>query len=209
MEEMKEIARGAEAVLYEKDGKIIKDRLAKSYRHPDLDSELRRQRTRREAKLLKDLKVPHPALIESDNSKKIVMEKIEGAKVREILDKDPTLAQQIGEIVADLHNSDWVHGDLTTSNIILRKEGLGNQRKGGKGEDEIVLIDFGLSFQTHKVEDKAVDIHLFKQALESKHFKVYDEALAAFLQGYRKAKDYKEVLKRIEEVEARGRYRKG
>ncbi|MBN1792997.1 Kae1-associated serine/threonine protein kinase [Candidatus Woesearchaeota archaeon] len=196
---MIEIARGAEAVIYEDAAKgvVVKDRVRKGYRHPELDAELRSQRTKREANLLKKLKIPRPNLVESDGKERIVMERIKGEKVREALDKDPKLARKIGSIVAQMHDSHVIHGDLTTSNILIGKDG------------NLVFIDFGLSFQSHKVEDKAVDIHLFKQALESKHFKVYDEALKEFLAGYRKAEGYGEIMKRLEEVEARGRYRKG
>ena len=75
---MKEIARGAEAVLYEYRDKIIKHRLKKAYRIKELDDELRKQRTRREAKLLKKLTIPHPALIDSDDKEEIIMQKIKG-----------------------------------------------------------------------------------------------------------------------------------
>ena len=194
---MNEIARGAEAVLFEDGNAVVKERFRKGYRHPELDAELRKQRTRRESNLLKKLSIPHPKLISTDDNEKIVMERVSGEKLRDALDSRPALARRVGEIVAELHNHNVIHGDLTTSNMILSPAG------------EVVLIDFGLSFQSHKVEDKAVDIHLFKQALDSKHFKVYDESLKEFLKGYGKAHQFSEIMKRLEEVELRGRYRKG
>ena len=193
---MREIARGAEAVLYEEKDNIIKHRLKKTYRIEELDDELRKQRTRRESNLLIKIPIPHPKLIDSDNKEKIVMEKIKGRKLRDILDKKPELAKKTGELVAELHNHNIIHGDLTTSNMIL------NPKKG------VMFIDFGLSFYSHKVEDKAVDIHLLKQALNSKHHKVYDKALKEFLRGYKKVNKYKEILNRLKKVEMRGRYRK-
>ncbi|KYK26478.1 hypothetical protein AYK26_04985 [Euryarchaeota archaeon SM23-78] len=193
---MREIARGAEAVLYEHKDTIIKHRLKKTYRLKELDDELRKQRTRKEARLLEKIPILHPALIHSDNKEKIVMQKIKGEKLREVLDKKPELAKKIGELVTEIHNHEIIHGDLTTSNMILNKEG------------KIVFIDFGLSFHSHKIEDKAVDIHLFKQALNSKHHQVYDKALKAFLEGYKKVNKYQEILKRLGKVEMRGRYRK-
>lgn len=196
---MKEIARGAEAVLFEDKDRIIKHRLKKSYRIKELDDELRKQRTRKEARLLQKIPVPHPELIESDDKEKIVMKRIKGKKLREVLDKKPLLARRVGELVADLHNHNIIHGDLTTSNMIISDTGK---------KQELVFIDFGLSFHSHKIEDKAVDIHLFKQALNSKHHQVYDKALKAFLQGYKKVNKYKEILKRLEKVEIRGRYKK-
>jgi tRNA A-37 threonylcarbamoyl transferase component Bud32 len=230
---MKEIARGAESVIYEDKNTIIKDRLKKSYRIKELDDELRKQRTRREANLLEKVTIPHPRLIRSDDKQKIVMEKIPGEKLREVLDKKPELAKRVGELVAELHNHNIIHGDLTTSNMILRskKSALFGTPSGatpakspshqalkgvdaGDGDahfssstDDIVFIDFGLSFHSDKVEDKAVDIHLFKQALDSKHFKVYDKALKAFLAGYKKVDKHDAIMQRLKQVELRGRYK--
>ncbi|MBN2052888.1 Kae1-associated serine/threonine protein kinase [Candidatus Woesearchaeota archaeon] len=248
---MKEIARGAESVIYDDKETIIKDRLKKNYRIAELDDELRRQRTKKEASLLQKVKIPHPKLIHSDDKQKIVMEKIKGEKLREVLDQKPELARRVGEIVAELHNQNIIHGDLTTSNMILREkspvpargaqpqaqqklcfcvpkrdflsqqpscksfanahdvalaEGCGNFSNENENND-IVFIDFGLSFHSEKVEDKAVDIHLFKQALNSKHFKVYDEALKAFMFGYKKVNKHEQIMQRLKEVELRGRYK--
>ena len=193
---MKEIARGAEAVLYEDKGRIIKHRLRKTYRIKELDDELRKQRTRKEANLLRKIAIPHPRLIETDDKERIVMEKINGVKLRDVLDEQPILAKKVGELVANMHNNNIIHGDLTTSNMLL------------VNKKEVVFIDFGLSFQSNKIEDKAVDIHLFRQALESKHHVVQGFAMAAFKQGYKKARQHKEILKRLEQVEKRGRYKK-
>lgn len=74
--------------------------------------------------------------------------------------------------------------------------------KNGK----LYFIDFGLSFFSNKIEDKAVDIHLFKQALESKHYKVYKTAYEFFLKAYNPL-DKKKILERLEKVELRGRYK--
>ncbi|MBW2991441.1 Kae1-associated serine/threonine protein kinase [Candidatus Woesearchaeota archaeon] len=193
---MIELAYGAEAIIYQDKDRIIKHRLKKTYRIKELDDELRKQRTRKEAKLLQKIPVPHPELIESDDKEKIVMQKIKGERLREVLDKKPILAKKVGELVAELHNHNIIHGDLTTSNIILDNKA------------SVVFIDFGLSFHSHKIEDKAVDIHLFKQALNSKHHRIYHKALGEFLRGYKKVNKYKEILKRLEKVELRGRYRK-
>ena len=190
---MKEIARGAEAVLYEDKDTIIKHRLKKEYRIKEIDEALRKFRTKREAKLLEKVPIPAPKLISTDDKETIVMQKINGEKVMDLLDQKPELAKEIGEKLAKLHDADIIHGDLTTSNMILDKE--------------IVFIDFGLSFHSRKVEDKAVDIHLFRQALESKHFTVKEKAYKAFLEGYKKVEHYKEIMKRLEEVELRGRYK--
>ncbi len=180
---------------------VVKERLPKEYRHPQLDAELRRSRTRREAKLLAKAPVPTPRILESDREATIIMEYVEGVQVKQLLDDEPALARRIGELVAQLHDAGIIHGDLTTSNMILREESgsvMGAER-------ELVLIDFGLSFTSESVEDKAVDLHLFKQALESKHHTVFEEAYEAFLKGYRSSNRAAAVLERLAVVERRGR----
>ena len=195
---MEEIARGAEAVLY-KDKDIVKKRKKKSYRVKEIDDVLRKQRTRREAKILEKLEAidfPAPRLIKKDDKKMIVeMDFIKGDLVKNILEKKDykKLGEEIGEKIAIMHNNAMIHGDLTTSNMIFDKE--------------IVFIDFGLSFFSHKIEDMAVDLHLLKEALESKHYRIWETAFRAVLKGYKESKNCKEVLKRLEIVETRGRHK--
>ena len=193
---MKEIAQGAEAKIYLDEDKIIKERIPKKYRIKELDESIRKFRTRREAKILKKLSddVKHPGLIKMDDKKMFIeMEHIKGEKLRDIFDKNIRLAEEIGKKVAIMHNQDIIHGDLTTSNMIYD----GN---------EIFFIDFGLGFFSIKYEDKAVDLHLLKQALESKHHKIFNEAVKLVFKGYKqKSKDYEEVMERLKKVESRGR----
>lgn len=196
---MKQIAQGAEAKLYLTDSKIIKDRIRKDYRIEEIDNRLRKRRTKREAKILEKLDsigFPAPKLISSDSKEKIVMEYIKGPKVRDILEEKDylKLSEEIGKKIAIMHNNDLIHGDLTTSNMIL--------------SDEIYFIDFGLSYFSHKIEDKAVDLHLLKQALESKHYKVWEKCFLAAVKSYKKeCKDCSMVMTRLEIVEKRGRYK--
>ena len=193
------IAQGAEAKLFLEDNKILKERFVKTYRIKAIDDKLRGFRTRREAKILQKLEAisfPSPKLIKSDDKEQILMEKINGKLIKEVLDHSnkAKLCAEIGKKVAILHNSTIIHGDLTTSNMILNKE--------------IYFIDFGLSFFSEKVEDKAVDLHLLKEALESKHYKIWESAFKIVLDSYKKeAKKSQEILKRLEAVEKRGRYR--
>jgi Kae1-associated kinase Bud32 len=122
---------------------------------------------------------------------------VEGNKLSESLDdlrNWKEVCQTIGRNIAKLHDADIIHGDLTTSNMILR-------------EGEVIFIDFGLGFQNGRIEDKAVDLYLIKEALEAKHFKRFEEYFAAVLEGYKLSKSWKEVLKRLEKVEKRGRYK--
>ena len=194
---MERIGDGAEAIIYKDGEKVLKDRISKSYRLPDMDFKLRRYRTRREAKLLEKLEQYGftPKVISSDDKEmKIEMEFIDGPRLRDVLDKDNFLkySAEIGEKLAILHNNDVIHSDLTTSNMVLK--------------DQIYFIDFGLSFESKKIEDKAVDLHLLKRALESKHHEFFEEAFEEVVKVYTaKQKQAKEILKRLETVEARGR----
>jgi TP53 regulating kinase-like protein len=75
-----------------------------------------------------------------------------------------------------------------------------------KGEGKLFFIDFGLSFTSARIEDKAVDLHLIKQALEAKHFSIHKEAEKIILENYN-SKDKAKVLEQLKKVEARGRYK--
>ena len=104
------------------------------------------------------------------------------------------ICEEIGKKIAVLHNNSIIHHDLTTSNMVIGKE--------------LFLIDFGLSFFSEKAEDKAVDLHLLKEGLESKHYKIWKECFDIALEAYKKeARNSNETLKRLEIVEKRGRYR--
>lgn len=195
------IGQGAEAIISKKgkgaDTKVIKDRVVKAYRHPALDKALRKSRSRREKKILEKAAklLPVPKVL-SGNDEQVIMEFVEGPMIKNLLDKKVSLAEEIGRLLGTLHENHIMHGDLTTSNMIYR-------------EEKIVLIDFGLSFISHKPEDKAVDIHLFKQALESKHHTIHEQAYKLFLKGYHTTYNDKEavsaVLERLKKVESRGR----
>jgi TP53 regulating kinase-like protein len=192
---MKLIAQGAEAKLYKDNNKIIKKRISKNYRIKELDDSLRKTRTKREAKILEKIpkEIPSPDLLKMDDKNMgIEMSFIKGKKVRDVLDLNIKICKEIGQKIALMHNAGIIHGDLTTSNMIYNKE--------------VYLIDFGLSYFSEKIEDKAVDIHLLRQALESKHYKVYEKAFNLVLEGYKsKVKKYSEIMTRLEKVESRGR----
>lgn len=187
------IAQGAEAILIRDGSEVSKERISKSYRIETLDSSLRKGRTRRELKILQKLSnagisVPKAEKI---NDFTLKMEFLEGPVLKEVLDQDISLAKRIGKVVGKMHDLMIAHQDLTTSNMILH-------------EGEIYLIDFGLAFHTRRYEDFAVDVHLFKQALESKHHRIFEKAMEEFWKGY-KPKDLAKIKERFEVVESRGR----
>ena len=198
------IQQGAEAkiLLDEEKNLIIKDRISKSYRHPELDKKIIKSRTKSETKLLQKASkiINCPIPLESKEFDKIFMPYINGKKLSEHLDdftleKQKEICREIGESVAKLHKNDIIHGDLTTSNMILQKE-------------KIYFIDFGLGYISKKIEDKAVDLYLLKQALEAKHFKNYHELIKEVFEYYKKNyPEAEKIFERIIAVEKRGRYR--
>ncbi len=213
---MKTIQQGAEAkiLLDEKDKLIIKDRISKSYRHAELDKTIRKRRTKAETKLLIKASeiISSPKPLTSEEFNKIKMPFIDGKKLSEHLDnfqlkKQEEICRQIGESIAKLHRKDIIHGDLTTSNMILADKKSGLLEGGGGDGGSIYFIDFGLGFISHKIEDKAVDLHLLRQALEAKHFQHWQVLFKKVLQGYAHYKEHKKILEQLKKVEKRGRYK--
>jgi len=199
----KKIAQGAEAVLIHKGKYLVKKRVSKGYRHPELDKKIRIRRTRREAKILEKVSkmINSPNVLEVNEIKaEIKMDFVKGHVLNDYLETLPfkkslKICFDIGSEVGLLHNMDLVHGDLTTSNMIL---------KNGK----VTLIDFGLGFHSKRIEDKAVDLRLLHQALKSKHFKHCEEYFKQIIKGYKvTSNDDEKVLKQLKVVEARGRYK--
>jgi len=194
---METIALGAEAVLYKEKDRLIKKRISKGYRIKEIDEKIRKTRTRSEAKILNKLSFAPKVLSSDDKQMTIEMEFIKGDLLRDVLDsfnfkKRKEVCEKIGKQIAEMHNQNIIHGDLTTSNMILKDE-------------KIYFIDFGLGFSSLRVEDKATDLRLLKQALESKHYKCFEESYKSILKSYKN----KEVLDwLINKVEKRGRYKR-
>lgn len=200
---MIKLSQGAEAVLYHDGDIVIKERLQKNYRIPEMDLSLRKFRTRREAKVLEKLKeinFPSPRLREiSEKKMSLAMDFIAGKKVKEAIGKNYSfIAQDIGRKIAQLHQQGIIHGDLTTSNMILEKS-----------TKEVYFIDFGLSFFSEKNEDKAVDLFLLDKALESVHYHhypgIFEEVLKSYSENYPGSEA---VIERLQEVKKRGRNKK-
>jgi len=204
------LKKGAEASLYleEWQGRkvIMKQRLPKAYRLPELDETIRIQRTVHEPQMIhkaKEVGVPTPTiyLVDIANAN-IIMEFIEGKQVKQILNdlsqaERTRLCRHIGTLIGRLHSQGIIHGDLTTSNMILTSHG------------KVFLVDFGLSERSNELEARGVDLHLMKRALQSTHYRYANECFEAIIAGYSEVvgKDTaEEVLKKIREIERRGRY---
>jgi len=195
----KDVFRGAEAVL-KRDGKnIVKERLKKEYKIQELDEVIRRQRTNREGRILDrvnrvGVRVPRVSGVDAKTFK-ITMEFIEGDTLDHTFEKESgieKLSKDIGENIAKLHTADVVHGDLTTSNMML--------------DDELVIIDFGLAEVSKKVEDKATDLLVLKKALNANHPSIFNTVWVNLIGAYESYSGASAVLERLKKAEKRGRY---
>ncbi len=204
------IKKGAEASLFLEEWQgqkvVMKRRLPKKYRLPEIDRRIRSYRTIHESQLLHHAKqagVPTPTifLIDLANSN-IIMEFVEGKQLKQILEQLPPderrdLNRHIGRLIGQLHHDGIIHGDLTTSNMILTPSG------------KVVFVDFGLGEKTVELELKGVDLHLMKRAYQSTHFRFAKDCFRAVLEGYALvvgSDEAKRVLDKIREIEQRGRY---
>jgi len=197
---------GAEAKLNSADWMdrkvVVKQRLVKGYRHPTLDRSLQSFRIKNEARLMFDARragIPVPVIYSIDLvENRIVMQEIDGMRVKDALESLPEdearrLCVRIGEIAGRLHASDIVHGDLTTSNMLLE-------------DDQVVVIDFSLGSKSSELEDKGVDMHLLEEAFRSAHYRrsaLYDAVKHAYTEEYSNGQA---VLHKVMEIEKRGRY---
>ena len=198
---MKKLFQGAESIVYQDNNEVIKERFSKKYRLSHLDESLRKFRTRREAKVLSkldELNFPAPRMKSfSDKRMSIVMDFVPGEKLRDVLlrgDDYQDLAKEIGLKVSQLHHDNIIHGDLTTSNMIIHAE-----------TKKLHFIDFGLSSFSDKVEDKAVDLFLLDRALESTHYQQYPDIFERVLEGYKDWPEAIAVIERLQAVRKRGR----
>ena len=202
---MKLVKKGAEADIYVTiwNGldSILKIRKKKDYRVHSLDMRIRTLRTIREAKMISEAKsfgITTPLVYFVDEKKcEIYLQLIKGKLVRDLsLNKIIKICTEIGKIVGILHKNGIMHGDLTTSNLILSNQGL-------------VILDFGLSQKTDKVDDYAIDLRLFKEVLNSAHAQIVEDAWLSFVLGYRKILGNmltEKVLSHVSVIEKRGRY---
>jgi N6-L-threonylcarbamoyladenine synthase/protein kinase Bud32 len=188
--------RGAEAIVTFHNGSAKKQRVSKRYRVPALDKRLIAERTRAEARLIHTARkggVPTPVMSDITGDT-IVMEQIEGTLLTHALHESGV--QEAGRMIGRLHKAGIMHGDLTTSNMILRKS-----------DGRCVLIDFGLAQATTEIEQRGVDIHVLFQTLESTAPDHADVLKSAFVAGYTETfEGAADVIHREHEIELRGRY---
>jgi TP53 regulating kinase and related kinases len=204
------LKKGAEASLFfaQWHGRkaIIKVRVPKRYRPKALDDQIRSYRTIHEPQLIHEAKVAGVAtpliyMVNVEDST-IIMEYVEGQQIKQVLNaagknERHVLCLRIGESVALLHKYGLIHGDLTTSNMILGEDG------------RIFFVDFGLGEKNIELEAQGVDLHLLKRALQSTHFDHWEECFQSVLSGYSSVVGLEvteKVYEKIREIERRGRY---
>ncbi len=197
--------RGAEAELTISEWRgrkaVVKRRVPKGYRLSELDERIRRLRLRTEVRLMaaaRDAGVAVPVIYDADVAgNSITMQFVEGPQAKEAIDaaspeERQRLCYELGRCAGKLHGADIVHGDFTTSNVIVA--------------GELHMIDFSMGEQTAEEEKKAVDLHLLKEAFQSAH-SAHLDCFDAVLDGYRaEYPGARRIEKVVTEVEKRGRY---
>ncbi|XP_065162456.1 EKC/KEOPS complex subunit TP53RK-like [Atheta coriaria] len=214
------LKQGAEARIYLSAYKdtpcILKERFPKKFRHPELDKQLTRSRIRAEVKALKTcatLGLKTPQVFASDLDKRTIhMEFFPfaiTAKDYIINGNDEQItwiSQEIGKYLAKMHSNKLVHGDLTTSNVLVYNEASEDDFSNTE-ELKIIFIDFGLSQHEASAEDKGVDLYVLERALLSTH-SVADQIFPTILEAYKNEyKNCADAVRKFEEVRARGRKR--
>ena len=195
--------KGAEADIIEatwdNEEAIIKHRIAKGYRTKEIDTKLRLERTKQEAKLLHECKRNHikTPYIYSVNLKNydIIMQNVKAQQLQDVIENTSMddlllLHEKLGENIKKMHQAEIIHGDLTTANILI------------DSSQNIILIDFGLGKYSNLNEDKGTDLLVFKKSLTTIIPNDSEKLFNKVLEGY----DDKKILEKIEEIEKRGRY---
>ncbi|XP_076246502.1 TP53 regulating kinase isoform X2 [Calliopsis andreniformis] len=230
MENCELIAQGAEARVYKSIylGKptLIKERFEKKYRHVDLDTRLTKDRIKAECRAMVRAKaagVVTPAIYLVHLERRcIYMEYIENAIVlKDFIDQNISsgsnverlinfIAQGLGTLIARLHSKNIIHGDLTTSNVLLRN--VDEKLDTNKCDDvsNFIMIDFGLARLESSVEDKAVDLYVLERSLLSAHSELpqlFSGIFNTYQKCYTNKNQCKEIVSKYKEVQARGRKR--
>lgn len=221
------LKQGAEAILYvgEYENKecLIKERFQKKYRHPTLDESLTKRRMRSEVNSIKrcvkagilvpelykvdfdERKLSMEYLEKSITVKSYIIDKIEIENSLEHKDKlIVQLSNSIGTVIGKLHLNNIIHGDLTTSNMLINPK----VNDDDFTEYDLIMIDFGLAWTHTQLKNKAVDLYVFERALSSTHASI-PHLFSLVYESYLKidTENSSDFVKCYEEVRARGRKR--
>uniref|UniRef100_UPI0037E97CB7 EKC/KEOPS complex subunit TP53RK n=1 Tax=Semicossyphus pulcher TaxID=241346 RepID=UPI0037E97CB7 len=213
------LKQGAEARVYRAEflGRptIVKERFPKRYRHPVLDEKLTHRRTVQEVRSIMRCRragisapvvyfvdyTTHCIFLEEIRGSLTVRDHIASAQQSSCTEPElEQLAERVGRILGKMHDEDVIHGDLTTSNMLLRRD-------PEDGESDLVLIDFGLSYISALPEDKGVDLYVLEKAFLSTHpntESLFEKLLKSYASSSKKSAA---VIKKLDEVRLRGRKR--
>lgn len=209
---------------------VIKYRFSKKYRHPLLDKKLTKERTKRERRIIDKIRSNSkllgnyiPKVVWSNDSTLLMTEIIDCEPLYDFIEREPTktidLAPLIAQCLAELHNLGIIHGDLTTSNLLLvpKIKSEENPEKKAKSESIqdshiVIPIDFGLSTGSVHPEERAVDLYVLERALLSTHFSdstFFNAILESYIEKIDETKcehlGKEKILERFKDVRARGR----
>jgi len=208
--ELYPLHRGAEADLFLSElppwRAVVKRRVRKAYRHEELDAKIRKERTVKEASAIRDAKIAGaraPSILGLDLERfSIIMTFVEGLVARDAIDmmsdsQRLSLLEELGRQVGFLHSAGIVHGDLTTSNIIVPSDG------------NPFIIDFGMAARSSEPEDRGTDLHLLQRSLIATHALDAASSFKRVAKGYRESageKTAESSLRKAAEIARRGRY---
>jgi len=192
---------------------VLKHRFEKTYRHEVLDKKLTRTRLVAEARATvrarkEGVRVPALLFCEAATGT-LVFERICGQALKHVVDAEGAsprvlgLLRELGKIVARLHDADLIHGDLTTSNVLVETAPGGGEETG----ERLVMIDFGLSTNSKLAEDKGVDLYVMERAFTSAHAR-HGELFEHVLESYKRSTTrWSSTFNKFAEVRMRGRKR--
>ena len=204
------IHQGAEATVFSGywmgEKAIFKKRNHRSYRHPDLDRRLTRQRISVEVRVLRKLHsttVSSPSLFDVDIDEGwIILSEVEGVTLYESLLNGESNIEHIkkfGGLIRQLHELGISHGDLTTHNVMINDDG------------ELTLIDFGLSKISPEIEHLGLDLQVLHECLNASHYEE-NGAIESMIDGYLSnssddtATSGPDVIERFNSIRGRVRY---
>ncbi len=202
--------RGAEADLFLSQlppwKVVVKKRVRKAYRQNELDADIRKERTTRESSAIRDAKLAGartPSVLGIDIERSsIIMTFVEGTLARDILESMDsthrlTLLEDLGRQLGHLHSAGIIHGDLTTSNIILSPDG------------KAFVVDFGMTTRSTEREDFGSDLHLLQRSLIATHGLNGASSMKRVAAGYRETMEKRvaeQSIRKAAEISRRGRY---
>ena len=207
-----ELFKGSESFIYEahflNNNVLIKKRKPKKYRNSLLDTELRISRLKIESKIIEfslNNNIAVPTLYGIDlNEAELIIEFLKGKSLGELLAEENLILDQskifdyftkIGTMTSILHNIEIIHGDLTPFNIFLTND------------EKLYLIDFGLSYFSNEVKDKAMDLFIMNSSLKIYNPTIAKQIFDSFLKGYSLANQFENIFSYFNLLENKGRYK--